>query len=295
MKRISIFLSILLLNACATMQTGLQTYVRSETYTPGPIQVVLDCTISTFYDDSGTQRTGFSENYNNEVCEAFADEVRAFAKTEKIGEVLEPVTITLGGQYGRNVSTAKIFIDDRDGRLDGVIKLPKSQGKTIPFNTLPQANLPHLIKELSEGERYGSLMGSVKYNHMSLGGQFYSEVKALPVTTNFPLVEGSPILLININGQKLTDSLQSKATRNSVIQGVGTALITGLLTGGNYIASSRQKMGSVVAVNAVLIDEAGEIVWTRISGGELRRDLSATARSIFYYIRRDVAGTASET
>lgn len=281
-KNICVFLALSSLLACtASPRINLQTYLQ-----PGPLQVVLDCSISTFYDDDGTKKSGFSENYNNAVCEAFAAEVRNYVGSNGLGEVLEPVTITLGGQYGRDFETTKIFIDERKGRLDGKIRLPKSQGKTIPFNTLPQADLPYLIKELSESKAYRSRLKDVKFDGVSLGGEFYSEVSSFPVLTRFPLVRETPILLININGQKLTDSLQTSGTLKSVAQGVGTAVITGLLTGGSYIGSAYQKSGSVVAVNAVMIDSEGQIIWNRISGGKLNPNLTRTAERIFGFIHR---------
>ena len=280
MKRLGIFLSILLLNACA-IRIGLQEYVRSEAYTSGPLQVVLDCTISTIYEDSGAQQTGFSEDYNNEVCEAFADEVRVFAKYEQIGEVLEPVIITLGGQYGRDISTSKIYLDERGGRLDGEIKLPKSQGKTVPFKTLPQSDLSYLIKELSESKAHREALSSIKKGTTVFGPSFYDQVKALPVATNFPLVADNPILLISINGQKITDSLQLKSNIKSTAQGVGSLIASGLLTGGTLGLVRYEKMGSAVAVHAVLIDEASEIVWSKTSGGRLWDNLSETAKGIF--------------
>jgi len=281
-KRLGVLLTLILLQACTTApRINLQTFVK-----PGPLQVVLDCSISTFYTEDGTTEEGFSENYNNAVCEAFADEVRAFMGSNGLADVLEPVTITLGGQYGRDIETTKVFIDKRDGRLDGKIRLPKSQGKTIPFNTLPQADLPYLIKELSESKTYRSRLNDVKYDGVPLGGEFYNEVSSFPVITRFPLVQETPVLLININGQKLTDALQTSGTLKSVAQGVGTAVVTGLLTGGSYIGSAWKKSGSVVAVNAVMIDEDGQIVWNRISGGKLGPDLPKTAERIFGFIHR---------
>lgn len=281
-KSVGLSLIFLLLTACATaIRVNLQTFVK-----PGPLQVVLDCSISTFYKEDGTTEEGFSENYNIAVCEAFADEVRTFIGSNSPAEVLEPVTITLGGQYGRNYETTNVFIDKRDGRLDGKIRLPKSQGKTIPFNTLPQADLPYLIKDLSESNPYRSRLNDVKYRGESLGQNFYNEVSSLPVMTRFPLVQKTPILLINVNGQKLTDALQTVGTLKSVAQGVGTAVVSGLLSGGSVIGSSWTKSGSVVAVNAVMIDEDGQIVWNRISGGKLDSDLSKTAERIFGFIHR---------
>ena len=39
-----------------------------------------------------------------------------------IGEAVEPVTLGLGGQFGRDLSTAKIFIGDGIGRrIDRVL------------------------------------------------------------------------------------------------------------------------------------------------------------------------------
>lgn len=281
-----IFISISL-SACA-MQTGLKKYTKSEEYSTGPLQVVLDCSISTFYEEDDAKKTGFSENYNNAVCEAFAEEVKDFVTTEEIGEVLEPVTITLGAQFGGDIKTTKIFVDERSGRLDGEIKLPKSQGKTIAYNTLPQGNLPHLIMKLTNEEPYKRAMSNVRYMGAPLGLDFNQDVRNLPVATQFPLVRGIPILLLNINGQKLTDSLQTQAKVRGLVQGVGTAVISGLLTGGSYIVSARQRGASVVAVNAVLVDESGDIVWTRTSGGQLGEDLPRTASSIFYNIKRQV-------
>jgi len=39
-------------------------------------------------------------------------------------------------------------------------------------------------------------------------------------------------------------------------------------------------------VNAVMIDEDGQIVWNRISGGKLGPDLPKTAERIFGFIHR---------
>ena len=138
-------LAFLFLCSCAGLNEQGEYHVK-----PGPLQVVIDCSISTFYEEDGNKKTGFSENYNSEVCEAFATAVRRHLNAEGITQVVEPITITLGGQFGRDVSTSKIFIGDGVGRLDGVIKLPKSQGKTIPFNTLPQGDLPIAVGSAPE-------------------------------------------------------------------------------------------------------------------------------------------------
>jgi hypothetical protein len=278
LKKYYVVLALLFLCSCAALPG--QYYVK-----PGPLQVAIDCSISTFYDDSGTKKTGFSENYNLEVCEAFATAVRQHVRAGGIGEVVEPVTITLGGQFGRDVSTSKIFIGDGIGRLDGVIKLPKFQGKTIPFNTLPQGDLPYRIKKLTETSPYRGQVAEIKHKSTGLMGDFYTVVPALPVAMNFPLVGGAPVMMISIEGQKLSDSLQASGTMRSIAQGVGTAVITGLLTGGSYIGSAWQESGSAIAVNVVMIDEEGKIASNRITGGKLRKDLDKMAKTIFGYIK----------
>ena len=193
----------------------------------------------------------------------------------------------MGGQYGGATKTTNIAIDDNNGQLLGEIVLPKSQGKTISFNALPQGQLSSDIKRLVDSDRYRSQMKEARYNSYSMAADFHEEVRALTTSVGFPLVRGAPILLINIDGQKLTQTVQSSATTKSVLQGTATAVVTGLLTGGNYIYSSWNRADSVVGINALIIDEKGDIVWNRVTGGPLRRDLNDTASAIFGYIKRD--------
>ena len=73
-------------------------------------------------------------------------------------------------------------------------------------------------------------------------------------------------------------------------QGVGTSVVTGLLTGGNYILAAWEKSGTAVVVSAVLVDESGEIVWTRTSGGRLSDKLPRSARFIFSFFKQNAPG-----
>jgi hypothetical protein len=269
------------------MQPGLRSYVQSEDFSTSKVQVVLDCSITTFYDDGGTKKSAFSENYNQEICEAFAAEVRSFMKGEGKSEVLEPVTITLGGQYGGATKSTNIIIDDDNGRLAGVVLLPKSQGKTIAFNALPQGTISSEVKDLAESDQYRSQMKEARYNSYAMAGDFHEEIRSLTTSVKFPLVKSVPILLINIDGQKLTETVQSAATTKSVLQGTATAVVSGLLTGGNYIYSAWDRADSVIGLNALMINENGHIVWNRVTGGPLRKDPMDTASVIFGYIKGD--------
>ncbi len=126
------------------------------------------------------------------------------------------------------------------------------------------------------------------YDNFVLRGNFNDEVKALPFTRAAGLVPKTSILFLNINGQKLTDSVRSSSNLKKMAQGVGTSVVTGLLTGGNYILAAWEKSGSAVVVSAVLVDESGEIVWTRTSGGRLSDKLPRSARFIFSFFQQNV-------
>ena len=282
-------LLIFLLSSCA-WQSGLRTYVNSDEFPKTITQVILDCSIATLYEENDTRKEGFSADFNVEVCEAFAEEVRSFMSAEAAGKVLEPVVITLGAQYGGDIKKPKILIDESDGRVDGDIELPMLDGRTIAYRALPQGDLPYLIKKLAESEPHSTLRTIVMYDNFVLKDNFNDEVKALPVTQGTGLVPQTSILFLNINGQKLTDSVRSSSNLKKVAQGVGTSVVTGLLTGGNYILAAWEKSGSAVVVSALLVDESGEIVWTRTSGGRLSDQLPRSARFIFSFFKQNAPG-----
>ena len=280
-------LFIVSLSGCAT-QSGLRTFVNSDDFPKTSTQVILDCSITTRYEEKGAIKEGVSADFNVEVCEAFADEVRSFMSAEAAGKVLEPVVITLGAQYGGDLKKPKILIDKSDARVDGDIELPMLDGRTIAYSALPQGDLPHLIKKLSESEPHSALRTLAMYDNFVLRDNFNDEVKALPFTQGTGLVPQTSILFLNINGQQLTDSVRSSSNLKKMAQGVGTSVVTGLLTGGNYILAAWEKSGSAVVVSAVLVDESGEIVWTRTSGGRLSDKLPRSARFIFSFFKQNV-------
>ena len=280
-------LLIVSLSGCAT-QSGLRTFVNSDDFPKTSTHVILDCSITTLYEENGAIKEGFSADFNVEVCEAFADEVRSFMSAEAAGKVLEPVVITLGAQYGGDLKKPKILIDESDARVDGDIELPMLDGRTIAYSALPQGDLPHLIKKLSESEPHSALRTLAMYDNFVLRDNFNDEVKALPFTQGTGLVPQTSILFLNINGQQLTDSVRSSSNLKKMAQGVGTSVVTGLLTGGNYILAAWEKSGSAVVVSAVLVDESGEIVWTRTSGGRLSDKLPRSARFIFSFFKQNV-------
>lgn len=280
-------LLIVSLSGCAT-QSGLRTFVNSDDFPKTSTQVILDCSITTLYEKNGAIKEGFSADFNVEVCEAFADEVRSFMSAEAAGKVLEPVVITLGAQYGGDLKKPKILIEKSDARVDGDIELPMLDGRTIAYSALPQGDLPHLIKKLSESEPHSALRTLAMYDNFVLRDNFNDEVKALPFTQGAGLVPQTSILFLNINGQQLTDSVRSSSNLKKMAQGVGTSVVTGLLTGGNYILAAWEKSGSAVVVYAVLVDESGEIVWTRTSGGRLSDKLPRSARFIFSFFKQNV-------
>ena len=282
-------LLIVSLSGCAT-QSGLRTFVNSDDFPKTSTQVILDCSITTLYEENGAIKEGFSADFNVEVCEAFADEVRSFMSAEAAGKVLEPVVITLGAQYGGDLKKPKILIDKRDARVDGDIELPMLDGRTIAYSALPQGDLPHLIKKLSESEPHSALRTLAMYDNFVLRDNFNDEVKALPFTQGTGLVPQTSILFLNINGQQLTDSVRSSSNLKKMAQGVGTSVVTGLLTGGNYILAAWEKSGTAVVVSAVLVDESGEIAWTRTSGGRLSDKLPRSARFIFSFFQQNTPG-----
>ena len=163
-------------------------------------------------------------------------------------------------------------------------------GRTIAYSALPQGDLPHLIKKLSESEPHSALRTLAMYDNFVLRDNFNDEVKALPFTQGMGLVPQTSILFLNINGQQLTDSVRSSSNLKKMAQGVGTSVVTGLLTGGNYILAAWEKSGSAVVVSAVLVDESGEFVWTRTSGGRLSDKLPRSARFIFSFFQQNTAG-----
>ena len=283
------FLFIFILSGCA-WQSGLRAYVNSDEFPKTTTQVILDCSITTLYEENDTRKEGFSADFNVEVCEAFAEEVRSFMSAEAVGKVLEPVVITLGAQYGGDIKKPKILIDESDGKVDGDIEIPMLDGRTIAYSALPQGDLPYLIKELTESEPHNTLRTIVMYDNFVLKDNFNDEVKALNFTRVTGLVQQAPILFLNVNGQKLTDCMRSSSNLKKVAQGVGTSVVTGLLTGGNYIVGAWEKSGSAVVVSAVLVDEDGEIVWTRTSGGRLSDNLSRSARFIFSFFTQNAPG-----
>ena len=278
-----------LLSGCA-WQSGLRTYVNSDDFPKTTTQVILDCSITTLYEENDTRKEGFSADFNVEVCEAFADEVRSFMSAEAAGQILEPVIITLGAQYGGDIKKPKILIHDDAERVDGDIELPMLDEEKIAYRALPQGDLPYLIKELSESEPHSALRTLVMYDNFVLRDNFNDEVKALPFIRGTGLVPQTSILFLNINGQKLTDSVRSSSNLKKLAQGVGTSVVTGLLTGGNYILAAWEKSGSAVVVSAVLVDESGEIVWIRTSGGRLSDKLPRSARFIFSFFQQNTPG-----
>ena len=280
-------LLIVSLSGCAT-QSGLRTFANSDDFPKTSTHVILDCSITTLYEENGAIKEGFSADFNVEVCEAFADEVRSFMSAEAAGKVLDPVIITLGAQFGGDLKKTQILIDESEARVDGDIELPMLDGRTIAYSALPQGDLPYLIKQLTESEPHSALRSLVMYDNFVLRGNFNDEVKALPFTRAAGLVPKTSILFLNINGQKLTDSVRSSSNLKKMAQGVGTSVVTGLLTGGNYILAAWEKSGSAVVVSAVLVDESGEIVWTRTSGGRLSDKLPRSARFIFSFFKQNV-------
>lgn len=282
-------LLIVSLSGCAT-QSGLRTFVNFDDFPKTSTQVILDCSITTLYEENDAIIEGFSADFNVEVCEAFGDEVRSFMSDEAAGKVLDPVIITSGAQFGGDLKKTQILIDESDARVDGDIELPMLDGRTIAYSALPQGDLPYLIKELTESEPHSALRSLVMYDNFVLRGNFNDEVKALPFTRAAGLVPKTSILFLNINGQKLTDSVRSSSNLKKMAQGVGTSVVTGLLTGGNYILAAWEKSGSAVVVSAVLVDESGEIVWTRTSGGRLSDKLPRSARFIFSFFQQNTAG-----
>ena len=292
MKRRNVSVSLLLivsLSGCAT-QSGLRTFVNSDDFPKTSTQLILDCSITTIYEENDTTKEGFSADFNVEVCEAFADEVRSFMSAEAAGKVLDPVIITLGAQFGGDLKKTQILIDESEARVDGDIELPMLDGRTIAYSALPQGDLPYLIKQLTESEPHSALRSLVMYDNFVLRGNFNDEVKALPFTRAAGLVPKTSILFLNINGQKLTDSVRSSSNLKKMAQGVGTSVVTGLLTGGNYILAAWEKSGSAVVVSAVLVDDSGEIVWTRTSGGRLSDKLPRSARFIFSFFQQNTPG-----
>jgi hypothetical protein len=285
----ALLLLIFLLSSCA-WQSGLRTYVNSDDFPKTSTQVILDCSITTLYEENDSTKEGFSADFNLEVCEAFADEVRSFMSDEAAGKVLDPVIITLGAQFGGDLKKTQILIDESDARVDGDIELPMLDRRTIAYSALPQGDLPYLIKELTESEPHSALRSLVMYDNFVLRGNFNDEVRALPFTRAAGLVPKTSILFLNINGQKLTDSVRSSSNLKKMAQGVGTSVVTGLLTGGNYILAAWKKSGSAVVVSAVLVDESGEIVWTRTSGGRLSDKLPRSARFIFSFFQQNTPG-----
>ena len=284
-----VLLLIFSLSGCA-WQSGLRTYVNSDEFPKTTTQVILDCSITTLYEENDARNEGFSADFNLEVCEAFANEVRSFMSAEAAGKVLEPVTITLGAQYGGDIKKPKILVAESAARVDGDIQLPMLDGRTIAYSALPQGDLPYLIKELTESEPHSALRTIVMYDNFVLRSNFNDEVKALPFTRGAGLVPQTSILFLNINGQNLTDSVRSSSNLKKMAQGVGTSVVTGLLTGGNYVLAAWEKSGSAVIVSAVLVDESGEIVWTRTSGGRLSDKLPRSARFIFSFFQQNTPG-----
>ena len=280
---------IFVLSGCA-WQSGLRAYLNSDDFPNTTTQVILDCSITTLYQEDDTKKEGFSADFNVEVCEAFAEEVRSFISAETAGTVLEPVVVTLGAQYGGDIKKPKILIDESDGRVDGDIELPMLDGRAIAYSALPQGDLPYLVKELTESEPYSTLRTIVMYDNFILKDNFNDEVKALPFNRGTALVPQTSTLFLNINGQKLTDSVRSSSNLKKMAQGVGTSVVTGLLTGGNYMVVAWEKSGSAVVVSAVLVDESGEIVWTRTSGGRLSDKLPRSARFIFSFFKQNAPG-----
>ena len=161
-------LLIVSLSGCAT-QSGLRTFVNSDDFPKTSTQVILDCSITTLYEENGAIKEGFSADFNVEVCEAFADEFRSFMSAEAAGKVLEPVVITLGAQYGGDLKKPKILIDESEARVDGDIELPMLDGRTIAYSALPQGDLPHLINKLSESEPHSALRTLAMYDNSSYG------------------------------------------------------------------------------------------------------------------------------
>ena len=258
----------LCIGGCVT-NPGLDKYIKDAGWRPKEVQILADCYVPTFYKEGKVEKSGIDLEYNYDLCIRVAQ-----AMTKKLNESVpnaivnpEKTVISVGGQLGGNYKIDRLTSGSSAKKIAGQHLLPHINNRSESYASYPMKVLPTQVRQLARSEKYDQQRVDIAYGKIDhMPDSFHQAVSLITPQITEPLQQGITLLVLLVEGQLISQSLDAETDAAATVSAVATGVLSAILSGGNYVASSWQNTESMLTVSASIVDESGSVTWNEFAG-----------------------------